>query len=263
MRLINGIRITYVKARNQIHLYNREERKLLAYKDRENRKICVVVGNGPSLKAEDLEWLREKKIPCFASNKIYKIFDQTSWRPDYYACVDDKVFQQNYIDIMEKITCPIFLSNRFIGKAPGIVRKNEGTNIIYINYFTNRGRMSFYRNPAIFISGGSVTFVLIQLAWMMGFREIYLLGCDNSYYRQGNDAPGTVLGANDVGQGYFCENYLKQDEVMVLGDLGKCERGYNIAKKYVQEHGGGIYNATRGGKLEVFQRIKLEDILKG
>ena len=38
--------------------------------------------------------------------------------------------------------------------------------------------------------------------------------------------------------------------------------GYLAAKRYAEQHGIKIYNATRGGELEVFERVKLEQIVK-
>lgn len=36
---------------------------------------------------------------------------------------------------------------------------------------------------------------------------------------------------------------------------------YRLLKKYADKHGIQIYNATRGGNLEIFPRVKLEDVL--
>ena len=36
---------------------------------------------------------------------------------------------------------------------------------------------------------------------------------------------------------------------------------YRLLKKYADKHGIKIYNATRGGNLEIFPRVKLEDVL--
>ncbi len=36
---------------------------------------------------------------------------------------------------------------------------------------------------------------------------------------------------------------------------------YRLLKKYADRHGIKIYNATRGGNLEVFPRVQLEDVL--
>ena len=36
---------------------------------------------------------------------------------------------------------------------------------------------------------------------------------------------------------------------------------YRLLKQYADKHGIHIYNATRGGNLEVFPRVTLEDVL--
>ena len=38
---------------------------------------------------------------------------------------------------------------------------------------------------------------------------------------------------------------------------------YRVVKKYADEHDVKIYNATRGGALEVYDRVVLEDVLEG
>ena len=48
---------------------------------------------------------------------------------------------------------------------------------------------------------------------------------------------------------------------VVVHDMGNNTRAYIDAKKYCDTtHKTTIYNATRGGKLEVFQRVDFEDL---
>ena len=42
--------------------------------------------------------------------------------------------------------------------------------------------------------------------------------------------------------------------------MEKILQGYCVVKKYAQEHGIKIQNATRGGKLEIFERVNLDDL---
>ena len=65
--------------------YAKELKKF--YNKHEGQK-CVIVGNGPSLTAQDLQCLYQNNIVTFATNRVYNIFDQTSWRPMYYASED-------------------------------------------------------------------------------------------------------------------------------------------------------------------------------
>ena len=57
--------------------------KMKELKDTKIGKRCFIIGNGPSLKAEDLSKLYKNNEITFAFNRIYHIFDQTKWRPTY------------------------------------------------------------------------------------------------------------------------------------------------------------------------------------
>ena len=52
-----------------------------------------------------------------------------------------------------------------------------------------------------------------------------------------------------------------------LGDVYKRQAqqrlffSYEYAKKYMDTHDVKIFNATRGGALEIFPRVSLEDVL--
>lgn len=235
-----------------------DERRLLKYQNKYAGKRCFIIGNGPSLKVEDLELLRDRNEYCFACNKIYKIFEKTDWRPDFYACTDPMVFRQNADDILKPKGYP-----RFMGcNLPFQRQIRQDPDSIVINYEVKKIEKTKFNPRATYIcSGGSVVFVLITLAWMMGFREIYLIGCDHDYkFFEGKDR-GSIKVTGEINQDYFAENYMKPGEVIIIGDLTRAEKGYMIAKEYAEAHGGKIYNATRGGKLEVFPRADFHAVL--
>lgn len=56
-------------------------------KDKKNN-VLVVVGNGPSLKQEYLDIIREKNIDSFGLNSAYRYFEKSNWFPKYYGCFD-------------------------------------------------------------------------------------------------------------------------------------------------------------------------------
>lgn len=87
-------------------------RKIRPFHNRHKGQACVVIGNGPSLKAEDLTRLHELGIPTFACNRIHLIFPQTPWRPTYYFISDAKIVAQ-YSGDMEGIP----EENRFFPKV--------------------------------------------------------------------------------------------------------------------------------------------------
>ena len=65
------------------------------FKDLYQGKRCFIIGNGPSLKADDLDCLKNEYT--FAANRIYEILDKTDWRPWAYVVVD-KNLQMKFKD---------------------------------------------------------------------------------------------------------------------------------------------------------------------
>lgn len=218
-------------------------------------KRCFVLGNGPSLTVEILEKLHKSNEVCFAANKIYKVFGRTNWRPDYYTCTDSLVFKQNAKEILNSIDCP-----KFISFQSSFFIKKKTDDIVFLNYGGRPLRFPEFgkRIP----SGGTVTFVMIYLAWMMGYREIYLLGCDHSYGAFDNQTTGRIISGESASGDYLCKDYMKKGEKMKVGDLDKANQGYECVRDYIESHGGVIKNATDGGFLEVFERISLNEIIE-
>ena len=54
-------------------------------------KRCFIIGNGPSLKADDLTMIKDNREISFAFNRIFHIFSETDWRPTYYISQDEKM----------------------------------------------------------------------------------------------------------------------------------------------------------------------------
>ena len=103
--------------------------------------------------------------------------------------------------------------------------------------------------------GHTVTYAMLQLAVYMGFQKIYLLGIDHQYateYANGKKRQNNV------------KNYssLLADENDVSGFylIDKTTLAYRAARKYADAHGIEMYNATRGGKLEEFERVDFDSL---
>ena len=56
-------------------------KRIALYKNKYTGRRCFIVANGPSLRPEDLDLLHDRGEITFGMNRIYKLFDQTSWRP--------------------------------------------------------------------------------------------------------------------------------------------------------------------------------------
>ena len=58
----------------------------------------------------------------------------------------------------------------------------------------------------------------------------------------------------------FYKAISKKYNESYMADIDLQLAGYKAAKEYVDSHGIEIYNATRGGKLEVFPRVNFDDL---
>ncbi|MGM9536197.1 MAG: 6-hydroxymethylpterin diphosphokinase MptE-like protein [Intestinibacter sp.] len=214
---------------------------------------CFVIGNGPSLKVEDLEKIQSQGYKTFACNRVYLAFSQTNWRPDYYFMSDEKLIEQYDGEIGD-----ISLNNRFFPlKYKETIKKGNFYNAIQFNY-ENEGRFSKDAFEGV-CPAGTVTSEMIQFAFYMGFTEIYLIGVDFSYNinQKNENNTYTYQGENN----YFIPNYLKKGEVAYTPNVRANLLGFEAARKAIEEEGRIIKNATRGGKLEVFERIDLDELL--
>lgn len=229
-------------------------KNLSKLKDKYKGKRCFIIGNGPSLTAEDLDLLKDEYT--FAFNRIYYIFDKTEWRPTFYCTQDDKIAKSSQDEINKKIETPYIF-------APINLNWFYDIDIRTEYYFCQKQAASedecpeFSENiPHEIGVGNTVAYTAVQLAVYMGFEEIYLLGVDHSF-RVSQDKNGNVV-VDPNAKDYFCAEYNHDKENLFIPKLDVSTLSYISAKKYADGHDVKIYNTTRGGKLEVFPRVEFE-----
>lgn len=209
-------------------------------------KRCFITCTGPSLTISDLEMLKDEYV--FGMNSICLIHDKTDWKPDFFGIQDKNVY--------EKIKDVLLTTNNGYVFAPYQYKKWFHTPSDW-TYFHLSGSYHLYemRYSRLFskfsnncyvtcYDGFSITYTIMQLALYMGFDELYLLGADCSYMGK---------------QQHFIEhgNYANHADKM----MGRLFVSYGKAKEFAAEHDVKIFNSTRGGYLELFPRIALEEVL--
>ncbi len=210
-----------------------------------------VIGNGPSLIMSDLEAIKDDI--SIASNKVYLAFPETTWRPDFYTVADPLVWEKIkniVVELFPQVHIPTYLS------------KTSAKNIKYWKAVHLTPFSRFSGNLADkAVSGQTVTFENIQLAVHLGLDPIYIIGCDHNYPGEGIN----VKAGNAIKQGeqqtHFIKNYRKPGESVLPAPIQDMEIAYQSAKDYCDKHGISIYNATRGGQLNIFERALLDEVL--
>ncbi len=218
---------------------------------------CVIVGNGPSLRMEDLERLQQAGVATFASNRIYVSFAETNWRPTYYICQDFKMLQHHWEEMCRLEDCTCLFPHSIVYEFHKSTKQEKA--IFYPFKYKNPYPIWFSCNQDKAIHEGmTVTFSAMQIAAFMGFSKIYLLGVDFDYPFIINEQGQAVLDRSQ--QTHFSSDYYDKNEVIYQPNLVASLQAYQAAKEYADTHDIEIYNATRGGKLEVFPRANFDEV---
>jgi uncharacterized Rossmann fold enzyme len=244
-----------VKAWNERQdIYRSRLRKARA--DMQGRDRCFIIGNGPSLNQTNLDLLDGEVT--FATNGIFLKFEDTRFRPTFYVVEDHLVGEDRYTEINQL--------RGFTKLAPYYLAYclEDGDDIIYYNH---RGRKSFpygfdfsTNAEEITYTGCTVTFSCMQLAYYMGFKNIYLIGVDMSYVipeqvKKANEYDTEILDMEVDDPNHFIPNYFGRGYRWHDPNVDKMEQAYIEARKVTDQLGVRIINATVGGKCEVFERV--------
>lgn len=232
------------------HIIKSKYDKLMDLKDKWNGERCFIVATGPSLTENDLKKIKNEYT--FAMNALSMKFDEMNWYPTFYGIQDEKVFHKLKETILKqrahiKYTFLCGSYSREIEDDKGIYffPRNSYYNATDA-YFKKKYHAKFSEDAhAVIYEGFTITYSLIQLAVYLGFKEIYLLGCDCSYEPKD-------------GQIYFVDHGIRPKSYSESGN--KMTAAYYVAKEYSEKSDFKIYNATRGGKLEVFPRVNLDEM---
>lgn len=228
-------------------------------KNRFSEKTCVIIGNGPSVRIQDLELL--KNAYTFAVNKIYDIYPSTSWRPTFYVIQDYKLMKAIYAEVLQNTEESQY---RFFNAR--ILNQDQSTRITAYNdyYFKliNEWAQDSHANIPSFsddfsscaYEGYTVIYTVIQLAVYLGFSKIFLYGIDHNYSVK-SSMNHTIAGT--IVSDYFLGYRPVENMILNAPRLDRAERAYKAAFEYCEQHQIKVYNATRGGLLEVFPRRSL------
>lgn len=246
----------------RIHVIPRDA-NLVKLKDKYKGKRIFVIATGPSVRIEDLEKMGQNGDISIAVNSICSVFGKTTWRPTCYIMTDylgvnlqRELFGQNCYDDFATDTavlsrqCKNLLTEDERGTRMAFIPFNYQDH--WLNHFSKHRAYNRDMSVGAF-DLFTVSCSAINLADYMGACEIYLYGFD-----------GYKVGAvNHVGdtEECHCEEAINEYEAAVYTNR-KMQRGYEYLRDVAIKDRVQIYNATRGGFLEVFPRVQFDDLFK-
>ncbi|MEZ5928551.1 MAG: glycosyltransferase [Parvularculaceae bacterium] len=249
----------YIAASRGIALTGNEAR-ILQYKDSGRGKRAFIIGNGPSLNQLDLTKLKDEAT--FGVNAIYLNKDSMGFLPTHYI-VEDVFVAEDRAGEINALKGPTKWFGNYLryclDGGPDACWMNVACD--YRNYpnFPN-----FSRNAARIVwVGGTVSYVAMQLAYFMGYDPVYIIGFDHSYsvpkdaQVEGRAITSTSDDPNHFHPDYFGKGYRWHDP-----RVDRMEVAYGRAREAYEAAGRRIYNATAGGKLEVFERVAYDSLFR-
>lgn len=233
---------------------------------------CFVIGNGPSLRQQDLRLLEREVV--FTVNDFSSHPDLMKIKPNFHLFADPLYFDEK----------PIFQQDMLRQFKEMCLKENEPTFFVHsmgydvlnkldmdqkydVHFFTPlynfEDQVLHYDFCKCITCFSTVVQYAIALAIYMGFSEIYLLGCDCTgiieYCK-------TKEGDFET-QGHFYDLTEEQKEVSKKGvpnlqseavfqGWTDMLRGYRMLGKWCSKNNVLLANATSGGVLDSLPRIE-------
>lgn len=244
-------------------------------------KRCFILGNGPSLKDQDISLLSNEYV--FTVNQISRNENFKNIKSNYHFWADPNFFNINgekeedieLLNVMKSINTYDNIPECFFPiNNIDFVKKNNLDKELNINYFFSS--LDFYDNydkninyssntPAF----GTVVQWAITMAIYMGFKEIYLLGCDNTgilcninsilnLKNTHNYSYAVTENEEKRMKKIYTNNSLESYCISYLQTL----RGYRYLYNYCSRRDIKLINCSKQTVIESIPREKYEDILK-
>ena len=220
---------------------------------------AIVVGNGPSLSKETLNFINENREDCihFGVNRINILYDETSWRPDIWVIADRSNSTHYSQDIQRNLEEGIECYVRADIPRGAEALMWQGNYPFTFRLYPECDHVDCNKNPATewhepFCKYGGSLFVAIQHACSdrHELSEVCLIGCDGNYRAHSYNN--------------FVQNYVHIDahSAEIARTINETQaQAHKIAKREAAKRGIRIYNATRGSAFTMHPYISLEDFL--
>lgn len=230
------------------------------------RGPAVCVGNGPSLRAKDLDEIQLLNLDSFATNYIQLMYGKTVWRPtNWVAC---EILDTRWIAWHVNQGYECYITTHRMDKVELYRPPWRSMGLENLHYLpmcphfrkklSNSDRPKRLHLPRVCLYGSSGT-VSVQLAMLFGYNPIVLLGHDCNLSERRKEHGSDV----HVDPNHFDPEYDVQ--VDWTDGIAKVRTetwhdAHRLNAEAAEDLGIKIYNATRGGDLEAYERIDFDRI---
>lgn len=230
-----------------------------AFKNIHDGERCFILGTGPSLNTlTEAQVDRLKSEVVFGVNSFYKSAIGSALEPRYYALIDSFYWEvESWNSIFSEIASkyagnpPIFITGTGAQHFIGNLGLSKPSIYLYFKkYPTNK--MSAQITENLYATMNCVS-TSILVAMYMGFKEIYLLGCDyNAFCSAG------------VGHCYDDKEELKDNPynlAFYLKFYWITTEFHYLTAKLANKLGVRVVNLTTGSLLDAYPRMPVGKVI--
>ncbi|SKB95283.1 hypothetical protein SAMN06296386_11058 [Lachnospiraceae bacterium] len=257
-------------------------KKNVLLKDRNEGDRCFILATGPSIKKQNLSFLKNEHVFSCSAGVLLDNYDyinpefyvSASVRNDYFSKAFDKLnhgeFGVEYFRFLEKTVKSnvVFLDYwdiPFVQKS-GFLHKHDVYYLFQDGVWNERNSISDISKTTPSIP--SVSIMMLKIAMYMGYKKIYLLGTDHDQlFRDKYDHAYDYNKMRKCGFGRLCDELIKDNDksfpmrVVLESELDLFNQ-YHIINNIAKKNGIEIYNATAGGRLDEFDRVCYESLFE-
>lgn len=260
-KLDNALYATYnAMAEAAFHLNpstKREVKKNAEYKDKHSGQQCFVLGTGPSLNMlteEQISLLQREVV--FGTNSLYKASVVSRLTPTYYSLLDNLYWEQwshTYKDIVGqyKQKPPIFITDLRAKSLAEQSNPNEKHIYVYSKKYPV-DRMSDELHKNIYAAMNVVSYSILAASYM-GFKKIFLLGCDYNAFC-----------TNGRGHAYNDKSELSQSQynlAFYLRFYWITTEFHYLIEQLTRNKGIEVINLTPGSLLDAYRKDSIDKAL--
>ena len=250
------------------------------YKNIHVGERCFIIGNGPSLKKVNLKQLSNEYT--ITVNQSPRMENFSDIHTNYHVWVDERFFHLSKSDPNDMELLDVMKHVKTAGNSPIIFYKVAAKSMIdefqldkdlnisfimdgFIN--TNTPNIDFPITAPVPVFSTCIHYAILIAAYM-GFKEIYLLGCDCTGIL--NTINARVENGDNFAYAYNVsekerKRMHEQNKQTTMADefewYANLFRTYGMLYSYCEQRGIKLRNATEGSILEEVPKIHLSDVL--
>lgn len=238
-------------------------------------KRCFIIGNGPSLRTQDLSLLQDEYV--FTVNYFTKSEQYLMVKSNFHILMDPAIFDFS-TEYREERLKPLLAINTYDNKPlcftqyieKAVIEKeglNQKLNVFYLNCGTAMYEQYKRKFDLTKVVPGFSNVILYatMIAMYMGFKKIYYIGCDMTGYEQiaikiGKQVDLHVYKMSDQEKRMLRDQNRNMDAEEFFEGFFHMFEQYRLLRNYGKIYGIEMYNATQGGILDVLERVDYETL---